>query len=643
LNGGYNPFVPHGKGGLGYRPMRQMIGGMIRDDEDEGGGGGGGPAQLVPHPNQALIDENQNLINEMKLNNDNVRDYITESQRLNQIENELMDDMFRSFEPIIQSKKEEKELQKKIKEKENQKKEIENQIKKGDKLISKIELKISNDYNSMISSINDEISDINNKDLGDNYKRKLLTEVYIKSIESIDKFINDNQISPSIDKNANAQIIDLFSKLNDPTNYSDGRTYKLNEGKVVKEDKPKKESILPFTKNIKSQTELKGIIKKYWDENEKIKLKPDDSYGEDINDMIDEINESIKTNLLDTPIDETSEIYKKLKVIEFPNKTLSESYAKTIKNNGVSKYLNKYGKLGNLFQHDYNASGKAQEFSICGKNNEIAKKLYNVKHPDIMITDFMVNNILGGEVGSQFCCDCIDIPNRKIIEMKKYDGINYIEYYNLQIQLKKTYINDLKIELDKFIDQYLDTPKENKSLRKAYLTNITAIYNVLTNKDEFDKDFYKNKRYYGIGITMNKFNRIEIPSDYVYDDKFNTKEMMEHVQMSQGQKFIPHFVNKQITKITRKPTKDTSKDNKFNKEFNEIIKGDVKPYNFNITNVFSNILGVYDYTNDNLVENDFILGTYRCAYAYDDRDDLHYNAVLIPIEKFIMMLNYYNQ
>ena len=47
LNGGYNPFVPHGKGGLGYRPMRHMIGGMIRDDEE--GGGGGGETRLISY------------------------------------------------------------------------------------------------------------------------------------------------------------------------------------------------------------------------------------------------------------------------------------------------------------------------------------------------------------------------------------------------------------------------------------------------------------------------------------------------------------------------------------------------------------------------------------------------------------------
>jgi len=108
LNGGYNPFVPHGRGGLGYRPMRQMIGGMIRDDE-EGGGGGGETrlvspykpyrdvdAQLVPVSNQDLIDEAQKLINDINSHDDDI------------------------IEHNVQNEKEEKQLRKEIKKYENQ-------------------------------------------------------------------------------------------------------------------------------------------------------------------------------------------------------------------------------------------------------------------------------------------------------------------------------------------------------------------------------------------------------------------------------------------------------------------------------------------------------------------------------------------
>jgi len=54
LNGGYNPFVQHGRGGLGYRPMRQMIGGMIKGDEYDSDfeteiSDGGGETRLVSY------------------------------------------------------------------------------------------------------------------------------------------------------------------------------------------------------------------------------------------------------------------------------------------------------------------------------------------------------------------------------------------------------------------------------------------------------------------------------------------------------------------------------------------------------------------------------------------------------------------
>jgi hypothetical protein len=47
----------------------------------------------------------------------------------------------------------------------------------------------------------------------------------------------------------------------------------------------------------------------------------------------------------------------------------------------------------------------------------------------------------------------------------------------------------------------------------------------------------------------------------------------------------------------------------------------------------SNGIGVYDYSDDDLVINDYILGTYRSAYAHDDQDG-NYNAVLVPVGKF---------
>jgi hypothetical protein len=651
LNGGYNPFVHLGRGALGYRPLRKMIG---RGGEGEQGGGGGGP---VNNEDKKYLEFGDNPIFDM------IRQLQQQSNQQVSLPTTTPTTTTTTLTPatttptnIIQQDDSGESKTENLEEM-NFEEKIDSLFDKiAKKAQSKIDMKkIAKEYNTLVSALNDAITIIENKPLTTvSYKRNLLSNAYIKSIESISTFITKNKVG-SIEKNAVALINDWLSILNNPEFYSDGRTYKLEEGKVVKYDKPKQEGPLDFPLNIKTQDEAIAIINEYWTKNEKVKLKTDDRYDDDINTMITQINESIKNKILDKPLNENIDKQNVNIVKTFPNETISKKYAETIVVNNKYKYFeinNTTKEIDNtkqkkkhidddtydLFDYDFNMPGKAQEFSICGYKSTIATKIYGIENPNIQITDFIVDNILPGSIGSQFCADCIDIDNRMIIEVKKYEDISYLKIYNLQIELKKNYINDLKHKFLEFVKGYIDTQESNTIKRKSYLENMRSIQEVLTDKNKFNKDFYNNRRYCGVGITMNKFNPIDIPTDYVYDNNFNTEEMMLHVKKSQGQKFIPTFVNREITKITRKPTDDKAQDAKFNKDFNDKIKGTVKPYKFNITCLFNGgqLIGVYYYSNDELVENDFILGTYRCAYKHDGRGNKGFNAVLIPIENFII-------
>jgi hypothetical protein len=260
----------------------------------------------------------------------------------------------------------------------------------------------------------------------------------------------------------------------------------------------------------------------------------------------------------------------------------------------------------------------------------------------MQVTDYIAMNYLPKDreyLGKQFCIDNVDTTNCIFSEMKYYEAINYVSQYNINIQLKEVYINILKDTLMNYIKQH--TLISDKKTKKVIMDNINAIYKVLSDKKEFNKDFYKYRRYMGVGITMNKFNPIVFPDNFDFSDRIegeNFKTKLERVKASQGQLFAPIMKDQKIIRIEMLTSKATPEVRaNFNKKFNKFLKiSDSNPYIFDVTTVFNKGVGVYPYSDDDLVENDFILGTYQAAYAWDDRYRTHFNAVLIPIEKFIL-------
>jgi hypothetical protein len=389
-------------------------------------------------------------------------------------------------------------------------------------------------------------------------------------------------------------------------------------------------------------------------------IKNDVSYIQEVLHVSIEFKDIIK-EINDTVLYEdkyTDDMYEKSKelTMKLPNQDLAYKYMKPIIINNKSKYYNADGTLimttmtnkvtdavetVSLLYKEYISPGKPSEFSICGLDNKLAKKIYGFEHPNIQNADYIVENILvqqnkKGGTSKQFCIDHVDTTNKIFSEMKAYKSmtsLKYKEMYRANIKLKKKYINDLKKDLKINLIGYLEEKskkKSNEDKLNGYKTNIDTLRKVLSDKKEFEKDFYKNKRYLGIGVTMNKFNKIIIPAGYDFNDSPSKEKEILHVKESQGQKFVPHMKDRQIVKITS-ANGDTDFDNAFNKEINISKKNS---YDYMITCTLVDGVCVYNYTKDGLVVKDFILGTYKCAYPSDSRKHEYYNAVLIPIEMF---------
>lgn len=698
LNGGYNPFVRLGRGALGYRPLRKMIGrGGDEDkkitDEINQMISNYTPTNRITLPDTTADDVISKINLQILKNLGPTQSEETKTESFNEYEPDDEKKFMNIFEsiPTISKTLTEKELKKMellIKNYDDAITEIKDTVpniqsvdgvdqdtkftglitsifdninkKINDKIVKKknMEEQLTN-VNTLIHQLNNTISVIEKKKLtSKDYHRTLKTTAYVNSIESLYVFIQNNTNNDTVVKKAKDEIKILLAKLNAPGYYKDGRTFDFNQddGKVVRIDKiSAKTGPLDFTFNL-TYTEAMNEVDAYKKNNTFIELKPEE-YGEEFKDIIKEINDTVlyEDKYTDAMYEKSKELTMKL-----PNQDLAYEYMKPIKINNKKKYYNEDGTLimttmtnkvtdavetVSLLYKDYSAAGKPSEFSICGLDNKLAKKIYGFDHPNIQNADYIVENILvkqnkKGGTSKQFCIDHVDTTNKIFSEMKAYKSITSLKYkkmYRVNIELKKIYIDILKSQLVDNIKLYLNEKSKKKiniENLNAYKTNIDTLHKVLSDKKEFEKDFYKNSKYVGIGVTMNKFNEIIIPDGYNFNDSPSPKKDILHVKESQGQKFIPHMKDRQIVKITS-AAGDTAFDNAFNKKINI---SEENPYKYMITCTFVDGVGVYNYTKDGLVDKDFILGTYKCAYPSDSRKHEYYNAVLIPIEMFDLII-----
>jgi hypothetical protein len=694
LNNGYDPMLILGRGALGYRPPRQMIGRRVpqryrpfraifgrgggdeEDEEDEEvghGGGGGGPSESSRYGDEeddptetvtkyqptyapAFMESIQKTksLNDLITYIPQIDEYFM-SGKINLDESEDLLSMLNAKKTDLAQYEERKEMvsrankllekfnksltsskQSKIVDQSKISKLFENSLQLLDKIKdnnTETITRITNELKKHIESRKESKADPQA-----HYYKTELAKAYIKSInDTISIILKINNFAEiSIIKNAHNDITLWLSDLNEINN---NNQYQLENGNLIKiEKEPTVKG--KFDKNL-SIDKAKKLIQNYWDTNNKSELTTNKSYNKydkEINQIINQINDFIDNNgLIDQKY--TSKDDKSFKkAIEFgdkfPDIDLAYSYMDTITVHGEKKL-----KTMDQKYKEYSSDGKSAEFSICGVNNPLAHKIYGIPTPDMQVSDFIVENILGSGIGKQFCIDNIDTTNKIFSEMKDYAKCStFMSSYLLNIELKKLYINDLKVELNNLFEKYIiEKDLEKKATMKE---NIKIYRDTLTDIKLFEKDFYTNRNYIGIGVTMNKFNPIVVPDGYDYSDGPNTKEHIEFVKSRQGQKFAPHMTDRKITHVTYEIKTKPDNVSKFNTEFNELI--DV-PYSYVITCTFDQgkkygkkVIGVYNYTLDDLVKNDFILGTYKCGFAEDDRYKIYINSVIIPIEKFIL-------
>jgi len=668
LNNGYNPI---GYGGLGYRP-HPMIGGAFElvsydpvskrnDITMSYNGGEEATYTLVPtQPTHFLWDAY--LLPQTSVE-DKTRIIDTIKERQQKFPEKYNNDMKKYLNKLPEDKKEivksseqnlyeltnkysklfDKYFPKKKKEKLPEVQPIPEPVKLPKKIKQEQPVKlntkrVSNNANELIQKFNEKLKTkthglenrLKNYDNNANSNNKgLLVKAYQDTIKYGLDLIEKNPTTKT------TKISEALTKYVDEMNalIVKGGKYKIENNDLVQIKTSK--IAYEFDTNMEPK-EAEKEINDYWKDNKKTILKENPDYGKNNNKYIREINES-KETVLKNEIPEAI-INKALKFRErFPNEKLGYAYMDTIKVGGklIFKGANKT-ESDKLKEKEYNSAGKPAEFSICGVDNPLAKGLYKLTNPNMQVSDFIVEDVFkkagkDTKIGKQFCIDNVDIINQIFSEMKDYKSINYIRCFKLNAQLKEVYYDKLLVELKILIQKYsLEDDEDEKELLKQ---DIKAYKKTLSDKNEFDKDFYRNRKYIGVGITMNKFTKIEIPDDYDFDESPSTKEQLEKVKSKQGQKFNPVMVDRHITKVLQVRTGKNDKEaDFFDKNFNkEVVK---KPMKYYITTNFSKVLGTYNYTEDSLVDNDFILGTYKTAYAEDDRDGTHYNAVLIPIEKF---------
>ena len=529
-------------------------------------------------------------------------------------------------------------------------------------ILKKKKLKLWNEANSLLSKIGKtkEENTLNKLQFTLGRAKSLYKKTpssknksnYKQALEDIIKYSNEN---PTIFDEQDKQ--DFVDEINDLI--IKGGIYEVDdEGNIVKTEQQKGD--YKFEKGMTTNDAIKEIDK-YWEDNDEAILETDEDNESVINEIIEEILDS-QDDLFDEYI-EIPDMVQSMKLFNNYTQEQAKKYLETV-------VIDDEALTPDRITKELNSAGKVLEFAICGKNNILANKLYgNLKNSSFVVSDFLIEDIFKTQVlpelnklksktsglkvptgsgGIYYCHDNINKGSKIINEAKKYDDIKYMSMYNTSIDHKKVYYNKKISILKNLIKVYRTAFDED--ILEDILDEIKNLRKILIDKDEFDKDYYKNERYLGIGITMNKFNPIEIPDDI--DDLPNTLEQIKEVQSNQKQKFAPIMKDRKIVstisttgqeavkKVYNKAIQDT-----IFKEGNKNIK-----YDFNITVLFDTGLnseqkakhgtnkcfGVYNYSEDELVDNDFILGTYKTSYSHDDRGRAVYNGVLIPIEKFIL-------
>jgi len=373
-------------------------------------------------------------------------------------------------------------------------------------------------------------------------------------------------------------------------------------------------------------------------------LTTSEDYDDVINESINSINNN-KNNMFDDPIIKDSETFR-------PYKEFSESFSKK-DNNYINKtnsyvYMDTIVNVNNNKIYDteekkeksYTSPGKTFEYDQSGTNNINKAEVLFGKRNVVEVTDQIVNNVFTSKtnqpsnIGLQFCIDNVSRTGKFFSEAKYYTSINYTRWYNLNIELKKMYYDEVTIQIENMFEYIKD--ENNKRKKNLLLEDINTYTNVLSNKELFNQDFYQNRPYMGIGISMNKFSPI-VYSDGFLDnlpEELNRSEYERAITL-QKQKFTPLMTDKKITKIIYKEGNKEIQEY-FNDNFNrQIGVSERTPFDYYFTIAFNNLIGVWNFSNDINIKNNNPLESYKLGHAFDKQKNKGKNAVVLPIEVII--------
>jgi len=411
----------------------------------------------------------------------------------------------------------------------------------------------------------------------------------------------------------------------------------------------------PETIEKEKQTSVQDIkvVKKYIKKFQKYMSNNFVSENSKINDRLEIINEKtfnfVKPDgdLIDDDEEITEEDTNFLKITN--NKKLAMKYIDQVKReNGLTEKYKTEEQIKNLIEK----SGQAFELSCCGNQNMedddaigpwIEVERDGKSHPEetnMIFSEFFIDkcheetmiemkthfpNFKASSQGGQAPQDNFDALNSIANEMKDYrSGVNY----NTSIRtaneyLKQQVLMDLRQEFHDLLDS-----KENKE-------EFNRLELLLSSKEEFEKYFYRNYKYYGIEIQVAKFEPIRLSNT-------NSKNTIKKIENCMGlfhPKCISHFQNGRIVYYQYQRSHVSSPENDL---YNEIMTRKINEklgldgtyengLTFLITVAFKDCIGQYNYSLDNCIDNDNVSGAYDLT---PDRKGRAYKNYLIPIEKF---------
>ena len=339
------------------------------------------------------------------------------------------------------------------------------------------------------------------------------------------------------------------------------------------------------------------------------------------------------------------------------NEMLSVNADKYILDSEI-EHLNKQrdkNKHGNDIDYtDYSNSGGKFEFGLCGENNPISNNLFNNEQTNLQVSDLILIKVdrlvkknafeeyhsgkiskndyweimNGTPASKQFCSDNIDMDNHYNNEAKDYGALLNLDYrtlYDYNLYMMSEWYKTIK---DKFPDDIR-----------------------LKDPIKFEKDFYATRPYFGVGITVNKYDVENLNNPNRSNDKVypNTLQQIDFVK----QHIKPLWKNKMNSerKTISLEKKKTDDENgiyakRLNETLNSVLQTEKHNYNNTLTMRFpfgkddkgidKYIIGIYDFTNDSLIDNQYILDTYRITAPADARKKSHLIGVKIPINKFVL-------